>query len=114
MKPIITLNQTIKTFICNCLSSDSLAEFKEKLGYTKLNTGENFQYDNKHYDVYYCSLKKGKAYLSFIETEQNIIILGYHLNNDDIDENNNFIFIDGSESKHIAKVNILVNNEVKI
>lgn len=114
MKPIITLNQTIKLFICNCLSSDSLSEFKEKLSYTKLNTGDKYRYNGKYYDVHYCSLRKGKVYLSFIETEQNIIVLGYHLNNDDIDEDNNFIFIDGSQSKHIGKVHILVNNSIKI
>ena len=64
--------------------------------------------------MFYCSLKGGNVYLSFIETPQNIILLGYHLNNDDIDENGNFIYIDGTEIKHKGKVNILLNNNVKI
>lgn len=114
MKPIITLNKTIKLFLVNCLRADTLTEFKEKLGYTRLNTGEKFTYQNQEIDVFYCSLKKGDIYLSFIETAQNIIVLGYHLNNDDIDENGNFIYIDGTESKHHGKVNILINKGVKI
>lgn len=114
MKPIITINQHIKIFVCNCLSSRSLTEFKKKLLRTRIKTGEKFELNHKEYDIYQISIDRGRLFLSFIELDEYFVILGYHLNNDDVDENNNLIFITGSTSEQIGKINILVNKGIKL
>lgn len=110
MKPITTANPHLKLFLCNCISSKSLAEFKRKLETHRTKINELFN----GYDVFKISIDKGRFYLAFTETEDNIIILGYHLNNDDIDENGNMIFISGTRPEHIGKIHILVNKGVKL
>ena len=66
------------------------------------------------YDVFRISIDKGRFYLAFVETEENFILLGYHLNNDDIDEDGNMIFISGSTSEQVGKIHILYNKGIKL
>lgn len=110
MKPIITANPHLKLFLCNCIGSKSLAEFKRKLKTRRNKINQLFN----GYEVFKISIDKGRLYLAFTETEDNIIILGYHLNNDDIDENGNMIFTSGITSEQIGKIHILVNKGVKL
>lgn len=114
MKIITTLNSHIEKFLHNCVKSSSLNEFKKSLDTQRHKTGVVINFHGNQFDVYSISVNQGNFYLGFIETEDSIIIIGYHLNNDDIDENGNFIFITGSTPHQIGKINTLINNQVKL
>ncbi|MFZ7259771.1 hypothetical protein [Avibacterium avium] len=114
MKAITALNLHIEKFLLNCVSSNSLEELRSKLKNTRIKTGSCIQINQIIYDIYQISIKKGAFYIGYIETDNELIIIGYHLNNHDVDENGNFIFITGSNAYEIGKINILINNGVRL
>lgn len=114
MKKHTVLNQYINLFLRNCISADSLALYKKEIKRQARKTGAQLFYGGVFYDVMQVSLHKGRFYLAYIETDTEYVLCGYHLNNDDIDDDGNFRFNLGRTQIDKAKIHILINNEIKL
>lgn len=114
MKKHTALNQYISMFLLNCISADSLISYKKEVKKQKHKTGLQLLYKGIPHDVLQISLHKGRFYLAYIETADEYVLCGYHLNNDDVDDEGNFKFNFGRTHNDKAKIHILINNEIKL
>lgn len=114
MKRLTTLNEYIDVFMRNCLTSTSVKEFQKAILSQKQKVGCSLLYNGVLHEVMRVSLKNGNYYLAYIETDEEYVLCGYHLNNDDIDDEGNFKYNFGNSHNDKAKIHILMNNEIKL
>lgn len=98
----------------NCLSSQSLKTYQKAVRTQKQKAGFTVTYDNVELEAMRVSINNGSFYLAYVETSDKYVFIGYHLNNNDIDEDGNFIYNLGISQKDIARIHTLVNNNIRL
>ncbi|TYG34718.1 hypothetical protein FW755_06290 [Lonepinella koalarum] len=100
--------KSLEDFFSQCLTEKSIEYIKRKARVSF------YSISIRNFEQYYLYVETSNVYISYIWHKSDIVLTGFHLNNDDIDEEGNFIFVTGVNEKERGRINLLINNGFKI